>query len=336
MCNNVSRGTPTEGICAVAKRLSAGERLTLPENHVISNKQLTLSCGVADLGDGDVIRLGHGESVYCGSYIEITRDKVRVVEYLTEPTVHRELEHGLCLGGHLCVAIDVGYASASITLSSGGAVFESGVLEGCWSGRNGEIFVYGEGTSLSDVTLRWSCSDLKRDIWLLGDSYFNPTSPMRWTSYLIKNGYTDYLLSGFPGRDSVAALRDFKQLLTYGTPRYAVWCMGMNNEDKSDGISPSYLSSTEEFIAICRDRGIIPILATIPCVPERINSFKNAWVRASGLRYVDLAVAVGAVDDGSSWYDGLLHADRVHPDVLGARALYAGFITDFPEIMGRS
>ncbi len=322
-------------ICARARVLGAGEYLTLPENHVIANKQLTLSFTVDELGEDDVIRLGHGETVYAGSYLEITREKIRVVEYLTEPKVHKELLHGLRLVGRVCVAIDVGYSSASITLSSLGAVFESGRLDACWSGRNGAPFVYSMVGSLRDVTLRWSCSDLKKDIWLLGDSYFNPTSAARWTSYLVSNGYKDYLLSGFPGRDCVSAIGDFKQLLCYGTPKYAVWCVGMNNPDSCDGISKSYLDSTSEFISICKDKGIIPVLATIPCVPERINGFKNAWVRASGLRYVDFASAVGAVEEGSSWYDGLLSSDMVHPDVLGARALYAEFITDFPEIMGR-
>ena len=78
----------------------------------------------------------------------------------------------------------------------------------------------------------------------------------------------------------------------------------------------------------------MPIFCTIPNVPTINNSFKNDIVRNSGYRYIDFAKAVNAEDVGSPWYDGMLSSDGIHPTELGAKALAARFITDFPEVMG--
>ena len=109
----------------------------------------------------------------------------------------------------------------------------------------------------------------------------------------------------------------------------------MNNGDKTEDPNPGWLSSTEEFLALCKERGIIPILSTIPNTPKVYNEPKNRWVRASGYRYVDFNRAVGA-DKNPAWYPGMLCKDEVHPDIKGAEALYAQVLVDFPEIMKRN
>ena len=40
-------------------------------------------------------------------------------------------------------------------------------------------------------------------------------------------------------------------------------------------------------------------------------------------------------DKDKAWYEGMLHEDKVHPTPLGAQALYARVISDFPEITVR-
>lgn len=209
------------------------------------------------------------------------------------------------------------------------------MLHSCWSGRNGEIFAVSLNSDVHDVKMRWYSPAYKRRIWILGDSYLNAVSPLRWPSYLVKDGYTNFLMAGFPGRDCHAALEDLKTALTHGTPEYIVWSMGMNNSDNPDSINQCFLRTAKELAEICRERGINLILSTIPCVPERYNSFKNEWVRNSGYRYVDFAAAVGAESEGSDWYEGMLSPDRVHPSAPGAKALYARFIADFPEILNK-
>ncbi len=89
------------------------------------------------------------------------------------------------------------------------------------------------------------------------------------------------------------------------------------------------------FLEVCALYDIQPILATIPCVPSYDNSYKNAWVRASGYRYIDFASAVNTAQDATTWYDDMLSSDNVHPDVQGAIALATQVLTDVPEILVR-
>ena len=160
-----------------------------------------------------------------------------------------------------------------------------------------------------------------------------------------------------------AGLEDFKVALEKGTPKFAFWCLGMNNgDDKETGaVNETWLEPTKEFLAICEEKGITPILSTIPSTPVVLNEPKNVWVRnwakETGGRYVDFARAVGADtfiegvkgekkyvhrngneivnQTGYEWYEGMICPDYVHPVESGAQALYAQVLVDFPEIMNR-
>lgn len=179
----------------------------------------------------------------------------------------------------------------------------------------------------------WTCTDLNKDIWLLGDSYM-AYEPERWAYYLEQNGYAEnVLISSFPGAWSSTNIASFEMLLKYGTPKYAVWAMGMNDGgDGLDAPSANWVSGRDSFLALCEGEHIIPIFCTIPTVPTVNNEQKNAWVRASGYRYIDFAKAVLATSSGA-WGTGMLSGDGVHPTANGARALYYQALTDFPEIM---
>lgn len=111
--------------------------------------------------------------------------------------------------------------------------------------------------------------------------------------------------------------------------------MGMNDGSDTDANTPSSVWATrrDEMLSICETMGITPILATIPNVPSVLNTGKNAWVKTSGYRYIDFAAAVGAESASSTWYNGMLSADNIHPSESGARALFARALVDFPEIM---
>ncbi len=125
---------------------------------------------------------------------------------------------------------------------------------------------------------------------------------------------------------------DFKTALTHGTPKFAVWCLGMNNGDDEGSINRSWYIYTEKFIADCNAKGIIPILATIPNTPTVNNIYKNVYVRNSGYRYIDFASAVGANEKGSSWYNNMLSGDNIHPTEEGGKALANQIFIDLPEI----
>lgn len=306
--------------------------VSLGENHVMNNKRLTLTFDIGELGDGEVISLGHGENVGGGSVAEITNTHIRSYYYMGKQEVYLHTEHGLDISGRVKILVRVGFGMANIRIETESGTFVTGDFK--WGGRKGEIFAKSSGAELENVALAWSCSDFDQEIWMLGDSYFNMTDPYRWPTYMLKEGYTDYLLSGYPGRKSQDAIDDFKELLEFGTPNYAVWCMGMNDGDNSSGVNASWQAATEEFLAICKEKGITPVLATIPNTPTIINTFKNEIVKASECIYIDFASAVDANAKGSPWTSGMLSSDKVHPAQPGAKALWEQVKKDFPEIMG--
>lgn len=305
--------------------------ITLGENHLMNNKRLVLVCDVEALKEGQMIALGHGERAYGGSAVQITRDRVRAYYFASGEEESISVAHGLDLSGRIKITIRSGFGTAKVSIENESDKFVSGEFK--WGGRNGEIFARSSGVELKNVKLTWSSTDFEKDIWLMGDSYFNMTDPNRWPSYLLNDGHTNYLMNGFPGRNSKSAIADFKAMLEFGTPKYAVWCMGMNDADSANAASASWKAATDEFLDICDQKGIIPILTTIPNTPDRINSFKNEIVVASGCDYIDFASAVGATEIGSPWIPGTLSGDGVHPASSGARLLYEQIKKDFPEIL---
>ncbi len=317
-------------LTARAELLLKGEHIVLEENTVMNNKHLTFSCDIKSLNEGEKIVFGHGETEYAASYIEIDATHVRVFEHTAETSKRAEYEHGLRIEEYINVSLDTGFGDAFLTVGTSTGTYKSPKFP--WLGRNGMIFAFGTSEKLENVTLNWYCGDYKKDVWLFGDSYFNACSEARWTSYLIKDGHTEHLMVGFPGMGSRTAIRDFKLALSHAVPKYAVWCMGMNDPDNEESINEDYLASCEEFLKLCAENGIVPVFSTIPNVPQRINGYKNAWVKSSGFRFIDFSRAVGGNALGSAWYDGMLDADMVHPTPLGAKALYAQFLVDFPEI----
>lgn len=307
--------------------------LYLEDNDVMHNKALRLTFNVNELKDGQTITIGHGETSYGGSAVELTKDTIKVYKFITgRVDVYTQL-HGINISGKIELEVKTGFGNATVSVENAEDKFTSDTVE--WYGRQGKIFAKSSGgADLSAVKIEWRCDDYDKAIWIMGDSYVNTVPADRWPHYLLNAGYTDYFMSGFPGRESKRALADFKQALEHGTPKYAVWCLGMNNPDSETEINSVYKSATEEFIAICKEKGITPILATIPNTPTNINIHKNAWVKASGYRYIDFAAAVGGEAIYSPWTSGMLAGDKVHPATAGASALYKQFINDFPEIKG--
>ena len=106
----------------------------------------------------------------------------------------------------------------------------------------------------------------------------------------------------------------------------------MNDADSSSAYNASWKSCIDYVISEADAIGAEVILATIPNTPTVNNTFKNAWVKSSGYRYVDFANAVGAESANSSWYSGMLSSDNVHPTQYGARALASKLLVDMPEI----
>lgn len=204
-----------------------------------------------------------------------------------------------------------------------------------WSARWGKLFVKTDAdTSLKNCSLTYSCNGWHKPIWLFGDSYFNCASESRWTSYLTLYGCDNFLLNGYPGRKSDAALESLKNMLKYDTPDEVIWCMGMNDGDSENEINDSWKKDVKEVINICEANDIKLILSTIPDCPQVNNGYKNQYVKESGYKYIDFANAVGAYEN-TEWYSGMLEEGevRIHPTKEGAEALYKEAVASCPELL---
>jgi len=316
-------------ICQKRDYVQDGDIVRLESNAIKKNKTLTLSADILSLG---AVELRHGKNIFGASSIIIDATMVTCRHYTTEPKDICAFPHGLTIEGQTrIVASAAKDGTLSLTIAANGYIFSKQEIP--WSGTNGSIELESVGTAMENLVLFWDCENYADAIWMFGDSYFTYYEE-RWPYYLLKQ-HDGFLLCGFPGAPSAAMYGDFLQALTHGTPKMAVWCLGMNDPDSEDGINASWQSYAERFLRECQERGIVPVLATVPNVPERIHCHKNAYIKKSGHRYIDFASAVGAEEKGSGWHGGMLSSDHVHPAAAGAQAMANQILLDLPEIQGQ-
>lgn len=313
-------------LIATAQKISNGEVLTIEENCIKKNKQLTFT---GDISVMDTIVLRHGKDSFGSSYVSINNKTIDVYYYSSSYKLVKSVEHGLTINGQVeCVLSVSKLNELSIKLSANNRSYS--VDNVYWGGTRGKIQLESVNTEITNAKLTWSSDDYEKDVWIFGDSYVE-INYTRWPYYVIPSN-DNFLLSGYGGATSAAMYNDWKTALTHETPKYAVWCLGMNDEDTEDGINASWLNCVKLFIADCEENNITPILATIPNTPTNNNTFKNEYVRNSGLKYIDFATAVGANEPNSSWHDGMLSSDNIHPAKSGAQALAKQIEKDLLEI----
>ena len=310
--------------------INPGKTWEIDDNTVIKNKTLIFECDIPENTDDSlIIRVGHGKECYAATWTEITSTELRVYHKYAEVMCPVKDTHGLTIKGHIKLMIDVGRGKANITLIGNGSSYHRREIN--WAGRNGLVFAETEGGSIENVFATWWCRDYAKSIYLFGDSYFNMTAPARWPYYLCRDGYDNCFFTGYPGMRSDRGAIDAEISFQRGKPQIAVWCLGMNNPDSASYINADWLKATIDFLSLCKNNNILPIISTIPSTPTHNNRLKNEWVKNSGYRYIDFEKAVGA-DVDPEWYPGMLHEDKVHPAELGAQALYMQVLRDFPEI----
>ena len=277
------------------------------------------------------IRLSHCDRfAYCSAVIEVTSDKVNYYTYGAALELSKTVEHGLTISDFLgislnCASNKLGTNDAckvTIVTSNGNftAEFPFGGSRDCVKAN----VVSGTCTN---CVLSFFCDDYKKDVWSFGDSYFD-----MWTVRSVALGYGNFLIDGWSGRASKEAYESFEKLLAlYPSPKKVLWCMGMNDADTDTEVNANWNLYFNKLKVICEEKNIEIILATIPNVPARNHTFKNAIIRNSGLRYVDVCKAVGA-EANSSWYNGLLSGDKVHPSQPGQFVIASEMIASVPEI----
>lgn len=312
-------------LTASADVLNNGTMLSIEDVCHVCKNNFIVFYGLFDAFSG--VRIGRGKTVYGGAYVEIDNTNVKVYSYTTEAKLESTHVHGLTFSNLLTVVIKAKVTTADITLFTSSGSYT--IKDAAWIGSNGLFFAESVGTSFTDCELRWTTFDLKQDIWVFGDSYLG-MNDARWSGQMLNLGYSNWLASGFPGGGSINEIESFKTLLKLRTPEMVVWCVGMNDGDNGS-INSNWLACVNEMLNICKDNKIVPVLATIPTCPAVTNTYKNDWVRNRGRRYVDFDKAVRV--SGTSWYEGMLSGDNIHPTELGAKALAMRVCVDVPEIM---
>lgn len=308
-------------------------QLSKPRTNLRKNERITFDGNISTFNS---LKIG----LTYGTTLDETQQKntfvidgTNISYYATNTSTPTTVAHGLTLTNNVQIILEMtDVASCKITLISNGTLFAHEFTNFVRQ-TVGNPFVLSINTVLTACKLSWTCSDLNKNIWMFGDSYFG-YAQQRWPYYLHQYGYDkNTLLDGFPGEGGVNGRLSFSNLLAFGTPKIAVWCLGMNDgSDSSTVPSASWVEARDYFLQYCEENKVTPIFGTIPTVPTINHEQKNAWIRASGYRYIDFAKAVGASSNGT-WFSGMLSQDGVHPTEQGAKALFAQVLVDFPEIM---
>ena len=325
---------------AYVKRISkVGNIITAEEDSLTANTDLVLESNLDGKKEGridfwakfssfDSVTVGHGKGTY-GGYIVI--DDTNAVVYYNG-TAYKTYTHGLTIADFIEVHIEqTDMAQAKFSITSSGGQWKSSE-NALWHGSKGDIFAKAT-TALSDIRFSASFPDMRKDVFVFGDSYITMGDDTRWP-YYIKQTYnaTNLALFGWGGEGSTDALTCFNKVLTMVKPKIVAWFIGMNDGDSSSAINSDWQTTVETVISTCRTNGIRLVLATIPNTPTVRNTYKNTYVKESGFDYVDFAKAVNAESAGAEWYTGMLSNDNVHPSALGGKALACRLIADLPEI----
>lgn len=313
------------------------ERDILAENEVMANTDVSgnevphvkYNCDIgfsAKITGFDGIHIAHGYQKYNASKVTIDDTYITVYKYTTSETEVFKQPHGLTISSFINATIKVGILSARLILSSSSGTFVSEEFE--WRGARPLVRAYAfPGTKLTNCKLIWSSNALKRGIWWYGDSYVD-----YYGKLLEEYGYDNAMFDGFSGRASADAWDSLCSGLKFSNPNVIVWGMGMNDADNASSVNGVWKTYAQKVIDLCKARQIELIFLTIPNVPGVVNTFKNEFIKASGCSYIDIAAAVGGTETGSSWYDGLLGADDLHPSDIGKQVIASYITAQLPQL----
>lgn len=304
--------------------LNDGEGMYIPSPNAKNYNKIEFSAKAVSFEGDAKLRLGHGKNIsWCAAFIEIDSQYVYVYETWDASKLVEKVPHGLSVSDiKVSICVEKGfYAKLCITTASGDFIKDIR-----WNACKGDVFAEAEGATFSECTLFYYIDGVNKDIWLFGDSYFDG-----WCKNMVDWGFGSCYLDGRSGQESAGALESLKMDLAYGTPKRIVWFMGMNDPDTETEVNPSWFECYNAVCEICRKNNIELTLATIATVPTRNHGFKNAIVKNSGYKYLDISAELGAEID-SGWKEGLLATDGVHPSLEGAKVIAEFILSALPEI----
>lgn len=293
----------------------------------ISDFPISLKKGIAMSFYGEfeafnTITIGRGGSdVNYSKYFEITSEKI--IKHIGGESTVEQVYHGLTISTFLMCNIFFDLDKIFVNIFTfGGSYSHEFTADG---NTRGDSFVTVAG-SVSNIKLTCECGDLQKPLWLFGDSYLSTSSTARVGYYLKQMGFTNYAMFAYPGMSPTTGISELNKAKVFGTPKFIVWMLGMNGSD-SDAIS-----AINSLIDYATENDITIILTKIPSVPEYRHTTLNAYITASGYRYVDSYNAMGCDGNGNT-YVGYLSSDDVHPTALGANSIAMRTLVDAPELM---
>ena len=315
--------------------LNSGSSMALLPVHIGKNAVLTARFSLIEsisVGVGYADSTTYKNRGYAALWVDIDATEVKQYRYYNEDYVLIDTKsHRLTLDTDVVVEIHYQLDSSTLRIYDGKGNIYTQELQPEGVGRP---FVKNNGANAMNVDLSFFPQDIHKTIWLMGDSYISYVAESRWGYYFKQFGYINFLSNNQPGLSPESGVADLESLLSTGArPTYLLWLLGMNgNTIEKDGVINTYQKTQiDRVLELCANHGITPILATIPPCPERNKAGYNAYVKSLGVRYVDVAKAVGATDDGV-WIEGMLSSDGVHPTALGSKAIASQILVDFPEI----
>ena len=281
---------------------------------------------------------GFTNNVNAACRFEITTTNVTLSKYNGDWAQQATVEHGLSMNTYVKVLVSERKDKVLVLVQTLTGSFEHEF--DYWS-ANGLIAVK-YSMAMTDTLLSISNPMFKCPVWMFGASFYGVDTPNRQRYWLRKWGYDNVLVQSFGGQGSNDAYNDLLRCLNFGTPKYIVWSIGMNDDNGgvlSDFTTGVWYTTYLKLKKLCEAMDIELILTTIPEV--RGDYFNkdaiSEVVRNSGLRYIDMAKAVGSNADGEWYGNGTEYdyqsSDDVHPTELGAKAMAMQVLIDFPEIM---
>ena len=283
----------------------------------------------AHIDSMSTIFVGHGVSAYASTWLRIRNNIVEVHRQEGSDVLVNTYTHGLTFSEFINVVIKTNANNtADVVLSSDSGVYSINGIE--WFGSCETVFAKAISGSYSDCELSYYCKDLEKPVWFFGDSYMS-----QWNVYADEWGAKNWLNDSYPGRNSseTQAIASLNSDIEKGKPKIIVWAMGMNDQEKVSSGLQQWQNGYDTVRKICDDNEIELVLVTIPNTPTMINTGKNAIIKASGYRYVDIAELVGATEENATWYEGLLSADNVHATETGRKLIALKFMSDIPEMI---
>ena len=272
------------------------------------------------------IYVGFGTST---NSIQVKVDATNIYIFKSGSQMGLAIAHGLTISEFIDITFDNDFFHPKVVISTLSGIFVHDIGEFASLESYGyPVAVMGTGTSVTDAELRAISDKFNKPIWVVGDSYTSLYDE-RWTKQMVKTiGIDKFLVIGLAGGGSGNMYSDLKKALAFGTPKFLIWCLGMNDT------YANWNTTYQALKTLCESKGIELVLQTIP-IPNLETSQQqadiNTAIKASGLRYIDACDAM-CPDNTWPWYTGYC-ADGVHPTVLGAKVLAARFLSDFPEFM---